>query len=160
MSMQEPLFGDYHIPNDTQRVARTVFPNGNLSIQLRDRFGMRYANHRFAHRFAGAGQSALAPARLALMLIFQFQADLSDRAAADAVRDRISWKYALGLSLDDPGFHSSVLSEFRQRLLQGDAEQFLLAAVLDLCREVGLLKARSKQRTDAPSVLATMRELS
>ncbi len=162
--MQEPLFGDYHIPNDTQRVARTAFPKGNLSMQVRDRFGMLYDNHHFAHLFADAGQPALAPARLALVLIFQFLEDLSDRAAADAVRDRISWKYALGLSLDDPGFHYSVLSEFRQRLLPGDAEQLRLDAVLNLCREVGSgtlwVKARSKQRTDSTSVLATIRELS
>lgn len=95
-----------------------------------------------------------------LILIFQVLEDLSDREAADAVRDRISWKYALGLSLDDPGFHYSVLSEFRQRLLIGDVEHLLLDPILDLCREVGLLKPRSKQRTDSTHVLAAIRELS
>jgi transposase len=46
----------------------------------------------------------------------QFAEDLSDRAAADAIRSRIDWKYALGLELDDPGFNYSVLCEFRARL--------------------------------------------
>jgi transposase len=41
--------------------------------------------------------------------------DLTDRDAADAVRTRLDWKYALGLGLDDTGFHYSVLSEFRDR---------------------------------------------
>jgi hypothetical protein len=31
------------------------------------------------------------------------------------VADRISWKFALGLELEDRGFHYSVLSEFRDR---------------------------------------------
>jgi transposase len=159
MSMHAPLFGDYCIPEDTQRVAHAAFPKGNLYLQLRDRCGMIFNNQRFAHLFSREGQPALAPARLALVLIFQFLETLSDREAADAVRDRISWKYALGLPLDDPGFHYSVLSEFRDRLLHGDAEALLFDAVLELAQELGLLKARGKQRTDSTAVLAAIREL-
>jgi hypothetical protein len=33
-------------------------------------------------------------------------------------RCRIDFKYALGADLDDPGFHHSVLGDFRDRLLQ------------------------------------------
>src|SRR3989337_1163616 len=125
MSMHDALFGDYPIPDDTYRLARAVVPNGNLYLQLRDRYGMLFDNQRFAHLFAVEGQPALAPARLALVTLFQFMERLTDRQAADHVRDRISWKYALGLPLDDPGFHYSVLSEFRDRLLTDDAEAIL-----------------------------------
>ena len=45
------------------------------------------------------GQSAISPARLALITIMQFAEGLTDRQAADAVRSRIDWKYALGLDL-------------------------------------------------------------
>ncbi len=55
-------------------------------------------------------------------------AGLPDRQAAEAVRGRIDWKYALALSLTDPGFDSTVLSEFRSRLVEGGAEQVLLDA--------------------------------
>jgi transposase len=41
----------------------------------------------------------------------QFAENLTDRQAADAVRGRIDWKYALGLDLTDAGFDFSVLSE-------------------------------------------------
>jgi transposase len=160
MSMREALFGDYPIPDDTRQVAQAAFPKGNLYLQLRDRFGMIYHNQRFAHLFAQGGRPALAPARLALILCLQFIEDLSDQQAADAVRDRISWKYLLGLPLDDPGFDASVLSEFRARLLKDDATVLLLDAVLELCRDAGLLKARSKQRTDSTYVLANIRDLS
>ncbi len=160
MSMQEPLFGDYPIPEDTARVAKRAFPNGNIYIQLRDRFGMLYQNADFAHLFSHEGQPALAPARLALVSVMQFMEGVGDRHAADWVRDRISWKYALGLELDDPGFNFSVLSEFRDRLLADDAEALLFDTVLALFREAGLLKARGKQRTDATHVLAAIRTLS
>jgi transposase len=89
----------------------------------------------------------------------QYIEGISDRQAAEFVRDRISWKYALGLPLDDPGFDFSVLCEFRARLLTTDAESLLFDTVLDLFRDVGLLKARGKQRTDSTHVLAAIRTL-
>jgi len=52
--------------------------------------------------------------------------NLSDREAADAMRGRIDWQYALGLALTDPGFDHTVLSEFRPRLVTGDAGLLLL----------------------------------
>ena len=58
---------------------------------------------------------AEAPGRLAWVTVLQFVEGLSDRAAADAVRGRLDWKYVLGLELTDLGFHHTVLSEFRSR---------------------------------------------
>jgi transposase len=51
------------------------------------------------------------------------------------------------------------LSEFRTRLLAGEAERQLLQALLDLCKSRGWLKARGRQRTDSTHVLAAIREL-
>jgi hypothetical protein len=45
----------------------------------------------------------------------EFLLDLSDRQAAEAVRCRIDFKYALAMELDDSGFHHSVLADFRDR---------------------------------------------
>lgn len=160
MSLQEPLFGDYPIPEDTARVAKRAFPHGNIYIQLRDRFGMLSQNADFAHLFSHDGQPALAPARLALVSVMPFMEGVGDRHAADRVRDRISWKYALGLAVDDPGCTFSVLSAFRDRLLADDAEALLFDTVLALFREAGVLKARGNQRTDATHVLAAIRTLS
>ena len=90
----------------------------------------------------------------------QFRETLPDRQAAEAVRARIDWKYFLGLELTDPGFDFSVLSEFRDRLLGGNAEQLLLDKMLEQCRTQGLIKARGQQRTDSTHVLAAIRVLS
>jgi transposase len=84
---------------------------------------------------------------------------LSDRQAADAVRSRIDFKYALGLELTDAGFDHTVLSEFRTRLVAGNSEQVLLDTMLTLFKERGWLKARGKQRTDSTHVLAKIRPL-
>ena len=68
-----------------------------------------------------------------MITLMQFLEGLTDRQAAEAVRSRIDWKYMLGLTLEDPGFDFSVLSEFRQRLLEGKAEMLLLDELLKGC---------------------------
>ena len=149
----------YPIPEETQRIARAAFPRGNLYMQVADRLGTIYQDAQFAALFPRRGQPAEAPARLALATLLQFAEGWSDRQAADAVRSRLDWKYVLGLELTDPGFHHTVLSEFRTRLITGEAEQLLLDALLTLARTQGLLKARGRQRTDSTHVVAAIRVL-
>lgn len=84
----------------------------------------------------------------------QFAEGLSDAQAADGVRARIDWKYALALELTDPGCDASVLSEFRQRLLDGKAELLLFETMLTLFRERRLINAKGHQRTASTHVLA------
>ena len=155
MSLNAPL--GYVVPEETARLAQAAFPKGTRYMQMRDVFGPIYSNPAFAHLFPHNGQPAEDPARLALVLIMQFADGLSDEQAADAVRGRIDWKYALALEITDPGFDASVLSEFRKRLIAGSAEELLFTTMLDLLRERGLIKARGKQRTDSTHVLAAVR---
>jgi transposase len=147
------------IPEETRRVARAAFPRGNVYMRMRDELGTIYNDQVFVSLFPARGQPAEAPWRLALTTVMQFAEDLSDRQAADAVRSRIDWKYALSLELTDSGFDHTVLSEFRTRLLAGQAEQLLLDTLLARLRERGLLKARGRQRTDSTHVLAAIRVL-
>ncbi len=149
----------FAIPEETARVARAAYPNGNIYMQMRDALGTIYQDESFAHLFTQNGRPVEAPWRLALITVMQFAEELPDRQAADAVRGRIDWKYALGLELTDPGFDASVLCEFRKRLVQGGAEHLLLDAMLTLFKERGWLKARGRQRTDSTHVLAKIRAL-
>jgi transposase len=147
------------VPEETVRIARAAFRKGSPLLRLRDELGSIFADADFADLFPRRGQPGLAPWRLALVTLLQFRENLADRQAAEAVRARIDWKYVLGLELADPGFDASVLSEFRARLVEGGAEERLLHKLLDRCRELGLLKARTRQRTDATHVLASIRVL-
>jgi transposase len=147
------------VPDETIRVAHAAFPRGNVYMRIRDELGTIYNDHLFAHLFPARGQPAEAPWRLALTTVMQFAEGLSDRQAAEAVRSRIDWKYALSLELTDPGFDHTVLSEFRTRLVAGQAEQLLLETLLSQLRARGLLKARGRQRTDSTQVLAAIRVL-
>jgi transposase len=147
------------VPEQTARVARSAFPSSNLYMKMRDEFGIFFTDEEFADLFPRRGQPAESPWRLALVSVMQFAEGLTDRQAAEAVRSRIDWKYALSLELEDPGFDSSVLCEFRARLLAGSAEGRLFETLLTRFNERGLLKKRGRQRTDSTHVLAAIRGL-
>ncbi|MFF4357697.1 transposase [Streptomyces sp. NPDC001604] len=75
------------------------------------------------------GRPGLSPAQLATVCVLQGDEPFGP-PAADAVRCRIDLKYALGLELEDPGFQESVLSDFRDRLAEGDRSDRLLGLAL------------------------------
>ncbi|WP_295437868.1 transposase [uncultured Thiodictyon sp.] len=149
----------HEIPEETRRIACAAFPHGTFCLTVADAVGPIYADERFADLFPRRGQPAEAPGRLAWVTVLQFVENLSDRAAADAVRGRLDWKYLLGLALTDPGFDHTVLSEFRTRLGTEQGEQRLLDELLTHLQEQDLLKARGRQRTDSAHVLAAVRTL-
>ena len=148
------------IPEETARVARAACPKGTLAMRLRDALGELYQDEQFVALYPVEGQPAYAPWRLAVVTVLQYTENLTDRQAANAVRERIDWKYSLGLELTDPGFDFSLLSEFRTRLADEGAETLLLDRLLEVCKQRGWLKAGGKQRTDSTHVLARVRSLS
>jgi transposase len=157
MSLHPKPIGE--VPAETARVAHAAFPKGTVVTRLRDAFSALFEDQDFRALYPARGQPGLPPWRLALVTVFQFLEQLSDRQAADAVRARINWKYALGLDLADPGFHFSVLAEFRARLVAGGAEHLLLDKMLARFKARGLVRAQGKQRTDSTHVLAAVHDL-
>jgi transposase len=149
----------YCVPEETKRVAEAAFPQRNPYMRVADMLGTLDQDEQFAELFPTRGQPALSPARLALCTVLQFAEGLSDRQAADAVRGRIDWKYVLCLDLVDAGFHHTVLSEFRSRLVQGDLVDSLLNTFLDRAKQHGLLASRGRQRTDSTHILGAIRLL-
>jgi transposase len=147
------------IPEETARVTRAAFPHGTLCMRIRDALGTLYCDDDFTDLYPTDGHPAEHPWRLALVTVLQFVENLTDRQAAEAVRARIDWKYALSLELTDAGFDFTVLSQFRTRLLVGGGEARLLEHLIDRLKRQGLLKAGGRQRTDSTHVLAAVRDL-
>jgi transposase len=85
------------VPEETIRVARAAFPQGNPYLTFRDALGTIFQDTDVAPLLPLEGHPGLPPWRLALITILQFRDHLTDRQAAEAVRARIDWKYLLGL---------------------------------------------------------------
>lgn len=147
------------IPEQTKEVAKAAFPKGNLYMRMREEIGSVFEDEEFADLYPEKGQPTENPWRLALITIFQYVEGMTDRQTAEAVRGRIDWKYALGLELTDAGFDFSVLSEFRQRLVEGGKEQLLFERLLKQYQERGFLKGKKTQRTDSTHVIALIRRM-
>jgi transposase len=130
-----------------------------LAVVIRDELGELYADEAFSAAFGVRGRPGWSPGRLMLVTVLQYAEHLTDRQAAEAVRTRIDWKYGLGLELDDEGFDASILTEFRNRLVDYHLVEQALDLLLDALVARGLLKPGGKQRTDSTHVLAAVRDL-
>jgi transposase len=131
------------IPEETARLARATYPAGTLAMRLRDELE-DFLDESFALLFHSPGNPAEAYWRLAVVLVLQYIEHLTDEQAVGAMRTRVDWKYALGLTLDDPGFDASVLSQFRVRLLETNASILLLQVLSEYCKHRGWLGTDSK----------------
>lgn len=153
-----PCSGE-QVPPLTAQVARASNPGGTTAIWVRDRLDGLWCDEDFVDWYPRDGRPGLSPAQLAAVCVLQFLLGLSDRQAAEAVRCRIDFKYAMAMELDDPGFHHSVLADFRDRLAEGDRADRLLDLALARLKEAGLVRERTTQRTDSTHVLAAVRDL-
>src|SRR5579871_1859249 len=153
------------VPELTARVARASNPAGTTAMWVRDRLDGLWDDEDFAGWYPRDGRPGLSPAQLATVSVLQLLLDLSDRSAAEAVRCRIDLKYALGLDLDDPGFHHSVLGDFRDRLLEEERADRLLSApqygvmVTGLAFESYHLNWSGAKGTRTPGLLHAMQAL-
>lgn len=148
------------IAEATRRLIQKSSPKGTVITRLRDALGPIYQDEAFVELFPKRGRPAEAPWRLALVTVFQAMENLPDRQAAQMVALRMDWKYALSLAPEDEGFDYSVLSQFRQRLIEQGAQDLVLEPLVAVCREHGWLNGGGKQRTDSTHGLAALRTLS
>ncbi|RKN59696.1 IS1182 family transposase [Streptomyces klenkii] len=147
------------VPALTAQIARASNPKGTTAMWVRDRLDGLWHDDDFVDWYPRDGRPGLSPAQLATVSVLQFLLGLSDRQAAEAVRCRIDFKYCLALDLDDPGFHHSVLADFRERLLDDGRADRLLDLALARLKDAGLVRERTTQRTDSTHVLAAVRDL-
>lgn len=66
----------YAVPEDTARIARTIFPEGSPVMSMLDELHLIVRDQDFADLFPARGQPAEAPGRLALATLLQFMESL------------------------------------------------------------------------------------
>lgn len=98
------------------------------------------------------GRPSVPPSLLCGVLILQCYCNVSDREAERRVREDMGWKLALGLRLDDPGFHFSVLSAFRRRLLEHGKERCIFDKLVQMAIQMGFLRPDAEQVIDSTPI--------
>ena len=148
------------MPDETRRIGQHLLDEKNIYRLIGDELFTKLREQDFADLYPSEGQPGLSPVLLAFVTVFQFIEKLPDRQAAESLRMRLDWKYALHLPLEYAGFHYSVLSEFRDRLIAGKAEGRVFEMLVAQIRELGLIKEHGKQRSDSIAMLSKVRWLS
>ena len=147
------------MPVETERIGRRLLKENDVYRLIGDQLFAQMNEEEYADLYSVEGKPGISPIILAFLSVFQFMEKLADRQAANALRMRLDWKYALHLPLDYEGFDFSVLSEFRDRLIKGQAEGRVFEKLVKQIREMGLIKEHGKQRTDSLAMLTKVRRL-
>jgi transposase len=144
------------LPADTARAAEAMFGKGNFYLTVGDGVGDLFANLDLTDLGGDAETPAYLLALFSLVTIFQYMEDLPDRQAAEAIRARIDWRYALHLPLDFPGFPHTALCEFRRRLLFSTAARQVFQCLMTHLADLNLPVSKDFWSVDASSVLAAV----
>lgn len=106
------------------------------------------------------GRPAAEPVVLLGVSLLQFLDRVPDRQAMEMLTLHLGWKLALNRDLDQEGYDPSLLTYFRDRVVNNDKAKLVFDTVLRGLQEAGLVPKRSKQRLDSTHVLGLVRRMS
>ncbi|MGB6771356.1 MAG: IS1182 family transposase, partial [Candidatus Dormiibacterota bacterium] len=135
---------------DAAALCRQLVPDGSVEAFLADHRHDLFPDELFEDLFpSGRGRPSIPADVVASVMVLQALEGLSDRDAARALRDRISWKVACGLALDDEGFDFSVLTDWRTRLRKSESPERIFDAVRSVIDATGVLKGKTRRALDS-----------
>jgi len=135
---------------DAAALCRQLVPVGSVEAFLADHRQELFPDEMFEDLFPSSRGRPSVPADVvASVMVLQALEGLSDRDAARALRDRISWKVACGLALTDEGFDFSVLTYWRTKLRRSEAPERIFDAVRAVIDATGVLKGKTRRALDS-----------
>ena len=135
---------------DAAALCRHLVDPHSVAALLADHRHQLFPDELFGDLFAsGRGRPSVPADVIASVMVLQALEGLSDRDAAGQLRTNIAWKVACGLAIDDPGFHPTVLTLWRNRLRTSARPQRIFDAVRAVVAETGVLAKRQRRALDS-----------
>jgi IS5 family transposase len=135
---------------DAAALCGHLVPAGSVHAFLAEHRQRLFPGEFFADLFpSGRGRPSVPADVVATVMVLQSLEGLSDRDALDQLRVNISWKVAAGRPLDDPGFHSTVLTLWRNKLRVSQSPERIFDAVRAVIVETGVLKGKTRRALDS-----------
>lgn len=131
------------IPADTVEAARSVFGRRNFYLATGDQVNSLFSGMDLVNPFGREIYEPRTIAMLYLITIFQFVEALPDERAADALRLRVDWKYALHLPVNYSGLKVLPFCKFRRDLLNERAAKQNLQALIERLSEIKMAIGKS-----------------
>lgn len=148
------------IPLETSRAARSVFGSSNFYLVAGDHSDQLFSGIDLQQP---QGRPLIAPhslARLYLLTTFQYIESLPDSLAADALRKRLDWQYALHLPLNTPGLQPALLCDFRRWLRMNPASRHNLDTLLQRLSSLEEYSGVADARLEVDQVITVVCEIS
>ena len=155
-STQQSLFG-------VGSLADNLFPATNRYRLFAEKIWPRLAQARPTLETmycADNGRPAAEPVVMAGVCVLQFLERAPDRAAMELLTLHLGWKRALHRDLDAAAYDPSLLTYFRDRLLEHEEGRLVFDTILDGLCDAGLVAKRARQRLDSTHVLGVVRQMS
>jgi IS5 family transposase len=135
---------------DASALCRQLVPEGSVEAFLADHRHELFPDQMFEDLFVSKrGRPSIPADTVASVMVLQALEGLSDRDAARALTDRISWKVACGLALDEVGFDYSVLTYWRTRLRKSERPERIFEAVRSVIDATGVLRGKTRRALDS-----------
>ena len=135
---------------DAAALCGHLVPAGSVHAFLAEHRTRLFPAELFEDLFpSGRGRPSVPADVVATVMVLQSLEGLSDRDALDELRMNIAWKVAAGRPLDDPGFHPTVLTLWRNKLRVSAAPERIFDAVRAVILETGVLKGKTRRALDS-----------
>ncbi|ACU54756.1 transposase IS4 family protein [Acidimicrobium ferrooxidans DSM 10331] len=138
----------------TEAFCSSLIEPGSIYAFLAEHRRELFPDERFRHLYPSTtGRPSIPASRVLAVMVLQVLEGLSDTEATEQVRYNLRWKYALGLDLEDPGFHPTVLTYWRRRIATSETPRLIGELVAEVIGATGVLKGKTKRVVDS-TVLA------
>lgn len=135
---------------DARALVGHLVPAGTVYAFLADHRHRVFPDELFADLFgSGRGRPSVPAEVTATVMVLQALEGLSDRDAIAALRTDLRWKVAAGLSLDDEGFHPTVLTLWRNKLRASQRPERIFEAVREVIDATNVLAGKTRRALDS-----------
>jgi IS5 family transposase len=135
---------------DAQALVGHLVPAGTVYAFLAEHRRRVFPDELFADLFpSGRGRPSVPADVIATVMVLQALEGVSDRDAIAALRTDLRWKVAAGLTLDDEGFHPTVLTLWRNKLRASGRPERIFDAVRSVIDATGVLKGKVRRALDS-----------
>ena len=135
---------------DAAALCRDLVDEGTIYAFLAEHRGELFKDEDFADLFpSGRGRPSIPVELICSVMVLQALEGLSDRDAVRQLRNRIDWKVACGLALDDPGFDFTNLTYWRARLRASARPERIFDAVRAVVDATGVLAKKHRRALDS-----------
>jgi len=120
-----------------------------------------FSDEDFKDCYSESGRNGISPAFLSAVTLLQWKEQLSDVETAEACINRLDWKIALHIPIEEKtSFDPSTLCYFRKRLKENDKMCLIFDKILQFAIKKDFIQSHTNQRIDATHIVKHVNRIS